>query len=114
MVHQYSPDTPTTPIDRAYDDLMTHIPNPQQRNMIVDKALGNKVVDSSKVNEDIISLFNPHADYIRAYNERSVKEEKKALREKERQLYNEAGQAYEHIWKNDSFKKIHDPLSSFI
>lgn len=114
MVHQYNPDSPTTTLEYAYDNLVKHIPDPHQRNAVVKKALRKDEEQLNKVGEDVISLFNPHADYVRAYNERAVKEEKKVLREKERQLYNEAGQAYEHLWKNDSFKKIHDPLSNYI
>ena len=113
MVHQYAPDTPTTTLEEAYDTLINKVPNVEQRNIIVNKAIGKNEVQATAVKEDVISLFNPHADYVRAYNERATKEEKKALKDKERQLYNEAGQAYEHLWKNDTFKKIHDPLSNF-
>jgi hypothetical protein len=114
MVHQFSPDTPTTPLEKAYDDLIANIPNSQQRDIIINKALGNNEIDPTKIKEDVINLFNPHSDYVRAYNERAIKKEKNIEREKERQLYNEAGQAYEHLWKNESFKKIHDPLSNLI
>jgi hypothetical protein len=109
MVNEYSP---TTTLEEAYDNLKHQVPNIQERNIIVNKAMGQKDLDSTSANHDVISLFNPHADYVKAYNERAIKEEKKALRDQERQLYNEAGQAYEHLWKNDTFKKIHDPLSN--
>lgn len=114
MVHQYAPDSRTTTLEHAYDDLIKNIPDTQQRSVVVNKALGKAEIDPTKVGDDVISLFNPHADYVRAYNERAVKEEKRLIREKEKQLYNEAGQAYEQVWKNDSFKSIHDPLSIII
>jgi hypothetical protein len=112
MVHQYSSDSPTTTLEHAYENLINKVPDVKQRNIIVNKAMGTDKLEATQ--EDIISLFNPHADYVRAYNERAIKEEKKALKNEERQLYNEAGQAYEHLWKNDTFKKIHDPLSNFV
>ena len=113
MVHQYDLDTPTTSLEKAYEGVKSNLNDPVQRTAIVNKALGRDKIQMPVTNDEIISLFNPNAEFVRTYNERQLKEEKMQKKESEKALYNELGQAYEHLLKYDEYKKLHDPLSNY-
>jgi hypothetical protein len=114
MVHQYDIDTPTTSLENAYEELKINVTDAVARSDIINKALEKQQVKKEITREDKISLFNPNADFIDAYNKRTLKETERKTKEEQAKLYNEHGQLYEHLWKHDTFKQIHDPLSMFV
>jgi hypothetical protein len=112
MVHQYDLDTPKTSLENAYEEFQTNVSHPDERASIINKALGKEDVAPHTTREDMISLFNPNQDFIESYNIRTQREDTKKVKQENAKLFNEEGQPYEHLWKHDGFKELHDPLSN--
>jgi hypothetical protein len=111
MVHQYNLDTPQTSLENAYQGFKENITDPNMRTHIINKALGKENPQPNPTKQDYIDLFNPNADFVNTYNQRSIKEASKKEKEEQYKLVNEQGQQYELLWKQEGFRQIHDPLS---
>lgn len=72
---QYDLDTPRTPLENAYEQFAANIKDPVQKQNLINQVLGTNNIKPHPTKEDLISLFNPNADFINSYNQRTLKQQ---------------------------------------